>query len=94
MSMNFALHLALVAFLGLALPSLPARAQGSASDRQSRAQLEEQARARDQRIIELQHERMAARHDGDQATMERAQKDLKEVQQQRVETLRALGQLP
>jgi hypothetical protein len=61
---------------------------------ESRTQVEDYAASLDRRVIELQHEILAARHNRDQTGLERAQKDLKAVQAQRVEALRSLGQLP
>jgi hypothetical protein len=55
---------------------------------------QEQAAALDRRVIELQHEILAARHNGDQAAVERAQQELKSVQTQRLDALRNSGQLP
>ncbi len=59
----------------------------------SRTDAEAHARELDQRVVELQHAIMAARHSGDQAGLERAETDLKKVQADRVEVLRALGEL-
>ncbi len=55
--------------------------------------LEAHSRELDQRVIELQHDLMAARHKGDQASVKHAETDLKETQAERVDVLRALGQL-
>ncbi len=60
---------------------------------QSRTDAEAHARELDRRVVELQHTIMAARHTGDQAGLERAETDLKKVQADRVEVLRALGEL-
>jgi hypothetical protein len=60
---------------------------------QSRTELEVHARQLDHRVIELQHAIMAARYKGDQDAQARAEADLKNVQAERVETLRSLGEI-
>jgi hypothetical protein len=55
--------------------------------------LEARSRVLDQRVIELQHDILAARRNGDQAALERAETEFKKTQAERVETLRAMGEL-
>lgn len=69
-------------------------AQDAAPRQQSRAELEAQSRELDQHVIELQHDIMAARHEGDPEALKRAETELKSAQEKRVDTLRGLGQLP
>ncbi len=66
---------------------------GDLSQYASRTQLEEHARELDRRVVELQHDLMAARHSGNLEDRTRAEADLKNVQAERVETLRTLGAL-
>jgi outer membrane murein-binding lipoprotein Lpp len=82
---------ALVATLLLAAVAHPARSSEQATT--SWQELEEKSAALDRRVIELQHDIRAARHGGDQGKLEQAEKELKGVQEQRVETLRAMGHL-
>ncbi len=60
---------------------------------QSRTELEAHARQLDHRVIELQHAIMAARQKGDAEALARAEAELKDVQAERVETLRNLGEV-
>jgi C4-dicarboxylate-specific signal transduction histidine kinase len=69
-------------------------AQTDTSQPQSRTEIEAHARELDSRAVQLQHEIMAARHDGDAAALERAEGKLKATQTERVETLRTLGVFP
>lgn len=83
--------------LGSALLALTAAAPSPAQDNppqwQTRTDIEARARELDRRVIDLQHDLLAARRNGDQAGSERAAADLKSVQAERVELLRALGHL-
>jgi uncharacterized protein YlxW (UPF0749 family) len=60
----------------------------------NRTDLEEHTRQLEHRVIELQHQIMAARHNHDQDGLTRAEAQLKDVQAERVEALRSLGKLP
>lgn len=60
---------------------------------QGRTALEGHARDLDHRLIELQHDLIAARHTGDPNALARAETELKKVQVDRIETLRALGEI-
>jgi hypothetical protein len=90
--MNRRVRLVLAAALLLALPAI---AQDAEAPRwETRAQLEEHAFALDRRVVVLQKEVRAARYGGDTAELQRAEAELKDVKSQRVDALRALGQLP
>ena len=60
---------------------------------QNRTEAEDHARELDHRVVELQHAIRAARYKGNQEDLERAETDLKNVQAERVDVLRALGAL-
>lgn len=60
---------------------------------QSRADAEARALDLDQRAVELQHQVRAARQQGDQEGLQRAEADLKNVQAERVNAWRVLGEL-
>lgn len=66
---------------------------GDAPQWQTRTEVEEHARDLDRRLIELQHDLLAARHEADQQGMARAEAEVKKVQVDRIETLRTLGEL-
>lgn len=83
----------LATLLALALHT-PSWAQEDTSRSQNPSDLEARSYELDRRAIEIQHRIMAARYNKDQASLERAEKDLKSVQEQRREVLRALGKLP
>lgn len=68
-------------------------AQSYTSQPQSRTELETHARDLDYRAVELQHEIMAARHDGDATAREHAEAELTAIQTERIEALRTLGVL-
>lgn len=57
-------------------------------------ELEARRQVLEQRVVELHHDVFAARYNHDQAALERAEAELKQTQAERVETLRALGELP
>jgi TolA-binding protein len=69
-------------------------AQTYTSPTQSRTELETQARDLDHRAVELQHEIMAVRQDGNATARERAEAELKALQAQRIDAFRTLGVLP
>ncbi len=84
----------LVPLLALALLPTASLGQGAAPRWQSRDELEAHSRELDRRVIELRHEIMAARHDGDAEALKRAEEELKSIQEKRVNTLQTLGHLP
>jgi len=86
--MRFVTGLLLVAVLGS-----PLAVYGGDVTNASRMQLEARSRELDREVIEHQHEILAARHDGDAAALARAEAELKRTQEERVDVLRALGQL-
>jgi hypothetical protein len=66
---------------------------GEAPRFQSRREAEDRVRVLDGRVVELQHDRYKARHDGDREGQARAEADLKSVQTERADILRQLGAL-
>ncbi len=82
-------RIVLAVVLTCSLPASGAAAQWGAS----RTEAEERARELDHRVVELQHAVRAARYKGDQAELERVETDLKNVQAERVDVLRTLGDL-
>ncbi len=61
---------------------------------ESRAQMEAHRQQLEQRVVALHHEIMAARARGDSGAREQAEAELERVQRQRLEDLRALGEMP
>ena len=83
----------LATLLALALHA-PCWAQETTALPQNPTDLEARSYELDRRAVDVRRQIVAARHKNDQEALEGAQKDFKEVQEQRREVLRALGKLP
>jgi len=79
--------------LALALQA-PCLAEEATSLPQNPTDLEARSYELDRRAVDVRRQMRAARYKNDQEALERAEKDFKEVQEQRREVLRALGKLP
>jgi hypothetical protein len=79
--------------LALALHT-PSWAQEATSRPQNPTDAAARSYELDRRAIEIQHQIMAARYNKGQEALDRAEKDLRAVQEERREALRALGKLP